>query len=85
MEILTPQLLCYVQLVKKESKTYFTLVSCLSVYAYLLMNLEQDNNGEELQLQVEILSEHFQHISGLQKNDLSSNLKHWNIVYCLFK
>ena len=37
------------------------------------MKVVQDDNDEELQLQEEILWEHFQHIFGLQKHDLSND------------
>jgi hypothetical protein len=38
---------------------------------HLLVKLEHDDSDEELQLQEGILLVHSQHISGLQKHDLS--------------
>jgi hypothetical protein len=43
------------------------------------VKLERDDNGEELQLQEEILLEHFQHIFGLQRHALSSHSDHYQV------
>lgn len=55
------------------NSTNFTIQAEQTYYVMdLLRTLQQGSNDEELQLQEEILSAHFQHIFGLQKHDLLS-------------